>query len=282
MSRILCVGVAAIDIVNHVKEYPGEDTEVRALAQDVRVGGNAANTAQVLAQLGNEVAWAGVISDRAEADLVRDALSRLGVDSGHAAIVAGARMPTSYITLSEANGSRSIVHYRDMPEYPAESFARIDLQGIDWVHFEGRAPDQLARMLERARAKSGRSVSLEVEKPRAGIEALFEGADLLMFSRDYLRAMGADDPEGFLRGLPAGIMATCTWGEQGAWARDSEGTLVHVAAHSPERVVDTLGAGDVFNAGLVDAICRGLSLHEAVRLAGRLAGDQCGREGLML
>lgn len=282
MSRILCVGIAAIDIVNHVSHYPGEDTEVRALARDIRLGGNAANTAQVLAQLGCEAAWAGNLSDRPEADLARETLSRLGVDIGHAAIIADACMPTSYVTLSRANGSRSIVHYRGMPEYAAEAFMDIDLRAFDWVHFEGRALDQLVAMMERARGMCGLPVSLEVEKPREGIESLFPVADLLMFSRDYLLAKGEQDPEAFLRGLPPGVMATCTWGAKGAWARDFEGRVMHAGASVPKQVIDTLGAGDVFNAGLLHAITRGVPMAGALAEANRLAGDQCGREGLSL
>ena len=280
MPSILCVGIATLDIINQVERYPAEDSEVRALAQQQRVGGNAANTAMVLAQLGDAVTWVGNLGDHAEANPVREAFARHGVDAGQARVVAGGHMPTSYVTLSRETGSRSIVHFRDLPEYPAEAFSRLDLRSFDWIHFEGRAVDQLAPMLERARGMCGLPVSLEVEKPRQGIEALFERADLLMFSRHYVTAQGHTDPSRFLATVPRGLMATCTWGDDGAWARDFEGTIAHVAAHRPDKVVDTLGAGDVFNAGLLHAITRGLPMERALQQANRLAGEQCGREGL--
>ena len=68
MPSILCVGIATLDIINQVERYPAEDSEVRALAQQQRVGGNAANTAMVLAQLGDAVTWVGNLGDHAEAN----------------------------------------------------------------------------------------------------------------------------------------------------------------------------------------------------------------------
>lgn len=281
MPRILCVGIATVDIVNQVDHYPPEDSEVRALQQQVRLGGNAANTAIVLAQLGDAAAWAGNLSDGPDARLARVTFAQHGVDYSHATVIPGAHMPTSYVTLSRASGSRSIVHYRDLPEYTAEAFTGIDLRGFDWVHFEGRAVDQLRLMIERARGVCGLPVSLEVEKPREGIDALFGEVDLLMFSHDYLRNRGGH-PEDFLQTLPAAGMATCTLGDQGALARDFEGNIERVQAHRPIEVVDTLGAGDVFNAGLLHAITVGVPMPEALSQANRLAGEQCGKAGLQL
>lgn len=282
MARVLCVGIATLDIVNMVEAYPPEDSEVRALSQQVRAGGNASNTAQVLAQLGAEAHWVGNLSDQPQAQLVRDAFSRFGVDVSRAHVCEGKAMPISYVTLSKETGSRSIVHFRDMPEYAAEDFQQLDIRSFDWVHFEGRAIDQLAPMMQRARGMCGVPISLEVEKPRAGIEALFDQADLLFFSRDYAQQQGFDSAQALLHQLPSGTLATCTWGALGAWAMDINGELLHEPAFQPTQVVDTLGAGDVFNAGMLQAISSGRTMAEALRSAARLAGEQCGRAGMAL
>lgn len=282
MARVLCVGIATVDVVNLVDGYPLEDTEVRALEQQVRCGGNAANTATVLAQLGIETHWAGNLSDQPTTHIIRQNMSRHGVDLSRAVEITGGCQPTSYITLNRQNGSRSIVHYRDLPEYVAKAFLQIDLSGFDWVHFEGRAIPELASMLKRARGICGLPVSLEVEKPRVGIEQLFSEADALFFSRDYALAKGFETAPALLSGLPTATLATCTWGDQGAWAVDYEGQALHEPAFSPLEVIDTIGAGDVFNAAMVAALCEGVPVSEALGRATRLAGQQCGREGLEL
>jgi len=281
VARILCVGIATLDIVSRLDRYPPEDAEVRAKAQDWRCGGNAANTAVVLAQLGDAVAWAGNLGEDPASDLIRRTFDRFGVDHRHAHRVPGGQAPVSCVWLSDAGGSRTIVHHRDLPEYAAADFATLPLAGLDRVHFEGRAVDQLDPMLQRVRA-AGLPVSLEVEKPRPGIEALFGEADLLFFSGDYLRARGEPDPVAFLQGLPPGILATCTRGAAGAWLRDAAGRVHHRPAWRPSQVVDPLGAGDVFNAGMLHALAAGRPPPEALAFANRLAGEQCAREGLEL
>lgn len=276
----MCVGIATLDIINRVEEYPAEDTEVRALAQSQRMGGNAANTAIVLAQLGVQAFWVGNLAQPAE--IIERGFARHGVDASLSVRIPGAAMPTSYILLSEATGSRSIVHYRDLPEYRAADFPELDLSGFDWVHFEGRAIDQLVPMLQHVRDVGGLTVSLEVEKPREGIEKTFNQADLLLFSHDYALAQGFSDATGLLRSLPPGVRATCTWGAQGAWAIDRDGRLFHSAAPPLESVVDTLGAGDVFNAAMIYALSRGRPMERALHEAVGLASSQCTREGLEL
>jgi ketohexokinase len=279
MAQVICIGTATLDIVNRVERYPAEDSEMRALAQSRRMGGNAANTALVLAQLGDRVFWVGNLAESTE--IVDQSFARHGVDASLAVRIPDAVMPTSYVLLSEASGSRSIVHFRDLPEYSAENFLKLDLRRFSWVHFEGRAIDQLEPMLSRVRGIGGLQVSLEVEKPRRGIERLFGQADLLLFSRDYAQARGFSDAPALLHSLPRGVLATCTWGAQGAWAID-QGRLMCAAPPPLASVLDTLGAGDVFNAAIIHELGGGRTLEQSLQTAVALASAQCTRAGLEL
>jgi ketohexokinase len=278
--RVLGVGIATLDVVNEVEGYPAEDAEVRALAQRVSRGGNATNTLAALAQLGHRCSWAGMLADDRAAELVRAELHALGVATDHVRRQRGGTTPTSYVTLSRTNGSRTIVHYRALDEYPAAAFATIALADFDWVHFEGRAVPELDAMLRHLRAAGGPRCSLEVEKPRPGIEALLTRADLVMFGRAYVEALGYAEPVAFLHDQPQGLAAVCGWGDAGAWGRSADGSVHHAAACPPPQVLDTLGAGDVFNAAVIDAWLGGRTLAEALAAGCRLAGAKCGRRGL--
>lgn len=284
MASILGIGIGTLDIINTVDGYPPEDTEVRALAQRRRRGGNCTNTLAVLSQLGHDCAWGGVLATEPDGALIRADLERYGVDMRTVRSTPQGKAPTSYVTLNRRNGSRTIVHYRDLPEFGFEDFARIDLHPYHWLHFEGRNVTDTRRMLARAReAVPAVPRSVEIEKPRPGVGDLFADADLLLFSRHFATARGFTDPERFLRGIEEetpGVVRVLAWGEAGGYALDRDGRLYHSPAYPPPRLVDTLGAGDTFNAGIIDALVRGVALDEALHRACRLAGRKCGHEGL--
>ncbi|HKJ71574.1 MAG TPA: PfkB family carbohydrate kinase [Gammaproteobacteria bacterium] len=285
MAAILGVGVATLDIVNEVAAYPAEDSEVRADAQRLRRGGNAANTLEVLAQLGHSCAWAGVWADEPDGRWIVGDLEARGVRTDTALMVEAGKSPTSYISLSRATGSRTIVHFRDLPELTSQDLAAIDLTGYRWVHLEARPnTDEVHRMLRLIREHNPQAwLSLEVEKPRDGLAHCLHDPDVLLFSGDYARALGFEGPEAFLRSLdPAAApgLKVCTWGAEGAAALDNGGRMHRVAARVPERVVDTVGAGDTFNAGLIDAFVHGRHIEEALEAAADLAGRKCGQSGL--
>jgi ketohexokinase len=282
--RVLGVGIATLDIINSVDGYPAEDDEVRATFQRRTRGGNATNTLTVLASLGHACDWAGVLPQDAASLEVASILETAGIGLDHVQHLDRGHLPTSYITLNSRNGSRTIVHYRDLQEYRAAWFDRIDLSPYDWVHFEGRAPQELAPMLGQARS-AGKRISLEIEKPREGIEELFTLPDLLFFSRHYAQSRGFDSAAEFLDHLalpPGGTrpLCFCTWGDDGAWALTEDDMLYHQPAFEVPEPVDTIGAGDVFNAGVIDAMLRGFGMQETLRDACRLAAHKCGRIGL--
>jgi len=273
-----------LDIVNEVAVYPDEDSEVRALARDRRIGGNMANSLRVLRQLGHTCAWCGTYADDASGHEILAGLGRQGIDTAAAVGHAGSATPTSYVSLSRATGSRTIVHFRDLPELGAADFARVPLERYDWLHFEGRNPAETARMLDDcARRRPGLSVSMEIEKPRPGIERLFEGPGVLFFSRAFARNCGFDDPKAFLANQwqrTSADILLLPWGEHGAYGQARGAAPRFAPAHAPVELVDTLGAGDVFNAAVIDGMLRGLDLSRMLARANRLAGHKCGRRGL--
>ena len=280
---ILAVGIATLDIINHVVVYPHEDDEVRALRQSVRRGGNATNSLVVLSQLGYDCHWAGTLSDETDSRLILEDLARYAVDCRHVRRYRTGKVPTSYVLLSEATGSRTIVHYRDLPEYSVEDFLRIDISPYDWVHFEGRNVPATRSMLRYlADLKRVCPISLEVEKPREDIASLYPYPDVLMFSRPFAQSRGFAHPaELFASVRPHNhqAMLFCTWGEQGAWLQTAAGEILHVAA-GKRTLVDTLAAGDVFNAGVIHGLLQRQTAREVLETAVRLAGDKCAQDGL--
>lgn len=282
--NILGIGIATLDVINLVDEYPMEDAEVRASRQWLSRGGNATNTLVVLSQLGQHCSWGGVLSRDQGGEFIHKDLQSYRIAMNPVVYKEG-HTPTSYVALSCGNGSRTIVHYRDLPEYSMQDFSSIDLEPFGWIHFEGRNPIALKAMLQQT-IQVGICCSLEVEKPREGIEALFSLPGLLLFSKSYAQQKGYQQAEPFLLAMRRiagpGKRLVCAWGEEGAWALDKDDIQLHSPAFPPPIVVDSLGAGDVFNAGIINGLARGDSLQRVLIDACRMAGRQCGREGLVI
>lgn len=286
MACILGVGIATLDIINRVAEYPAEDSEVRALGQRICRGGNATNTLVALSQLGHRCRWAGTLAEEPDAKYILADLQQYQIDTSAIVTIPHGKVPTSYIAVSERTGSRSIIHYRDLAEYTVADFRRVDLAAVDWLHFEARNVAETGQMLAWAREQRPRlPISVEVEKPRPDVERLFTRANVLLFSRAFAATRGFQHAEGFLRAMralaPQAVLVVA-WGSEGAYGLEPGDGVHHCPAFPPPRVIDTLGAGDTFNAGFIDAQLRGESLSGSLERANRLAGKKCGLIGLEL
>lgn len=284
MAKVLGVGIATLDIISYVDAYPQEDQELRASGQQLRRGGNVTNTLSVLAQFGHQCSWAGTFVDDASMVIIARELDQDGIDMRWAQRVAQGRMPVSSVLINSSSGSRTIVHYRDLPEFGFDRFAAIDLATYDWLHFEGRNIDATCDMIAHARAVApDLPVSVEIEKPRAGIERLSALADVCLFSRGYAQVRGYAQARSFLdtlsRQLP-GIDLVCAWGDEGAYAVTRQGEALHAKVSVPGAVVDTLGAGDVLNAGVIHAYLGRQPLACGLDFACRLASKKCTQQGL--
>jgi len=280
MARILLVGTATLDLVFALDHYPQADEEMRAQSLRMVRGGNAANTAVVLSRLGHEVEFLGVLADVPETSVITEDFDGHAIGYGHCPRLPG-KPPTSSIYLS--GSSRSIVHYRDLPELSEDDIRQVDLPGFDWVHFEGRNVDEVERMMLFARRhKPGLFVSLELEKPRDNIDSLYPLADLLICSRHFAQHVGHAEPQRFLAWMRQQAPQACiiaAWGGEGAYGLGSRDELCHAPTLPPEQIVDTLGAGDTFNAAVIDAALRRTSMPELLQVACGLAGRKCGHHG---
>jgi ketohexokinase len=288
MAKILGIGNAVLDVILTVPHHPQEDEEIRATQKHFASGGNANNTLYVLAQLGHHTALCTTLAADSEAKQLLSDLQTRGIATEHVQKFIKARTPTSFITLNAQNGHRTIVHYRDLPEVSFEHFAKIEIEEYDWLHFEGRNLDNLPGMLNIAKTfLTHQPISLEVEKPRDGIETLFAQVNLIIFSHHYAKAKGYADGEALLKAIKPSVKnanLVCTWGDQGVWFSGANSgvnsSIHHLNAENVTPIIDTLGAGDTFNAGLIDGLLNGLSLEEAVIKANHLAAIKCRQPGL--
>ncbi len=283
MSKIISIGVATLDIVNHVDHYPREDEEIRATGQQCVRGGNAANTACVLAQLGHQVEFIGNLADDAAARLIQDSFATYAVSTKYCPIHPHSQSPTSYITLNNANGSRTIVHVRQLAELASSDVLDVPWAEYDWFHLEGRHVSETTQILHAIhRSRIDQPISIEIEKERPQVDALLPLADVLIFSRAFIVGRGFDNAANFFDSLRARgntALLVSGWGENGAYAQEPLGKLLHAPAQPPTQIVDSIGAGDTFNAGVIAALCAGRTLESAITQGCAIAGQKLAQQG---
>ena len=285
MNKVLSVGIATLDIINVVDHYPDEDEEMRALSQTCRRGGNAGNTAVVLAQLNVESHWLGRLADDNNAQLISNDFQYHDVKFDHAAVQPGSATPTSYITLNENNGSRTIVHYRDLDELAFADTKAIDWHSYDWLHFEARNIEVTRQILSfiKEQTSFAGSISLEVEKVRGNETSLLPFADLVFFSKSYVKMRGFAHCDQFVQAFAEDQKQDWIfpWGEQGSYAFLADASQIHQLAEIVS-CIDSVGAGDTFIAATIAARLRKLNWLEALQFANQTAAKKIGRFGFSL
>ncbi|NXI75738.1 KHK Ketohexokinase, partial [Rhipidura dahli] len=283
--RIMCVGLVCLDIISVVESFPAEDSDTRCLSQRWQRGGNASNSCTVLSLLGAPCSFMGSLAPGPAADFIAADFKRRGVDTAHVAWQPRGEVPCACCLVNNTSGSRTIVlHDTNLADVTARDFERVDLSQYKWIHFEARNAAEQGAMLERVErhnrtAAPGQRVrtSVELEKPREELLPLMGRGHVV---RELLRAMGrAVGRQRLSGGRPKAATLICAWAEKGADAMGPNGELVHSDAFPPETLVDTLGAGDTFNAAVIFALAEGRTLQDALTFGCRIAGRKCGIQG---
>ncbi|KAE8152424.1 Ribokinase-like protein [Aspergillus avenaceus] len=301
---LVAVGACYVDTILTTPHYPGEDEKLRASSISRRRGGNCPNSLEVLQQLtAHGRSMTGLSLDLVAVLPAKSSIASQQIQSAfeprvqlsHCIYREKFEEPaSSYIFKSQSTDSRTIVNYNELPEMTIEEFKRIaDELGpkATWFHFEGRIPDVTLACIHYLRQRFPLvRVSVEAEKPaRPGLQELAMEADVVFYSKSWTQGQGYLSAKECLEKQSSIVrkasLLFCTWGQDGAVALDMEtGNLIHSPAYliADSKVVDTIGAGDTFIAGMLYGLnCQQESwdLSQKLSFANRVAGMKVTQEG---
>ncbi|HLK60696.1 MAG TPA: sugar kinase [Chthonomonadaceae bacterium] len=254
---------------------PGFSRLEEAVSLDVRIGGSESNTAVALERLGLRAAWWSKLPANPLGRRIENEIRRWGVD-------------TSGVIWDETPGTRAGLYFLDFGVSPratdvyydraASAASRLTALEVDatritharLLHLTGITPalsPYCAKAVTRAMAlakEAGMRVSFDVNyrsklwtpaEARQGLEPLLGQVDLLLCPQSDAALLfeihgNGPDVARELRERYGVQVAVVTCGGEGAVACDDAGDWA-ATPYALGQVVDRVGAGDAFNAGIL-------------------------------
>lgn len=261
IPKILAVGHSCLDIVHSLSEIPAPNIKVPSSKVEVQVGGNAANEAVALCDLGASADLHTVLG-RDSHPFTRILLALLksrGVGTGHCCFDETQDCPSSTIMVLP-DGERAIMNWQSN-EIRSAIPSPISLQGYSMVVADTyRLP--MVRSVFSAASRIGIPTMIDVDDPLPDI-GMIPSTDHVWFSHEAWRRHRI--PIQDLQARFGGVVGITDGHRPVTWVgRDRV-----VRYHQPPSVkaINTLGAGDVFRARLALGICIGEALDKSIESA---------------
>ncbi|KIF77920.1 sugar kinase [Streptomyces sp. 150FB] len=279
-GAVLVMGEALIDLV---------PSALDPLAHLAQPGGAPANVAVGLAKLGTPSWYAGALGGDGFARTIEERLLGAGAELG---LCARSPLPTALAVADPGpEGTAYHFHLADTATFQLEDrSAEVGRFGAVYAGGLAAVVDPSAEAVAAtARAAAGRSVlvvdpnvrddrTLDPEQGARRLRELCSLAQVVKASDEDLTRLWPDaDPEDTCRALAReGRLVVLTRGARGSTAYTGSAEPVSVPA-ARVRVVNTIGAGDAFMAGMLTWLTR----EEAFRDGGAAALPRAGAEAML-
>ena len=261
-------------------------------------GGSEANVAVSLAEFGTPAAYVSRVPDNAIGQAAINSLRRYGVDTD-GVLRGGERLGLYFLENGASQRAAGLIYDRRHSAIAEATAADFDwdalLSGADWFHFSGITPALSPAMAEatlsavRAAKARGLTVSCDLnyreklwsrKEARAAMGALMPFVDVVIGTEE-----DADDAldlraDGDYDALAKAIAAATACRTVALIRRESrsatdhlwramlyDGTTTYYSKEYPVRLVDSVGGGDAFSAGIIYGLKSGLSAAETLEFA---------------
>jgi sugar/nucleoside kinase (ribokinase family) len=287
-ATVTVIGCVQADVVmSPVTDLPAPGGTQLTEQMAIRVGGAGANAALASVEAGLRVRLIGSIGDDQLGDWMREQLTQAGL-ADELVVVAGETTGLTVVLESPAR-DRTFLTYLGVnarwiaATIPDDALTCDNLLLCDYFVAPGLRGEAARRLLDTARARGARTFFDTTWDPegfsgetRAEVGRLLPYVDVFLPNEVEARALagGAKNAEQAARALQgvSGGWVVVKLGPRGCLAVGPDGAELTAPAPAVN-VVDTTGAGDAFNAGLVHALAGGARWPDALGIACRFATE---------
>lgn len=280
---VVALGELNVDIIlNGIDGFPEMGKEKFARSMNVTLGSSTAIFAANIACLGARTAFAGMVGKDSFGDLVCSSLEAKGVDTSF--LIRSAEYSTGATVVMSYDEDRANLTFQGAMDHMGFShidpslFTRTRHIHISSIFMQSALKASLDRIFAAARA-NGVTISMDTqwdptEKWDFDYRKILPEVDVFMPNETELRAIvGTDDFDEAVRSIQPYLRqaAVIKCGSRGSVLVLKDGTVSRMEPFLNKSVVDTVGAGDSFNAGFIYGYVNGLELPACQRL-GNLTG----------
>lgn len=290
-QRIVCFGELLLRL-----SAPGRERLLQTPRLEVHIGGAEANVAVSLARFGHEAAMVSTVADNALGEAAAGELRRHGVDTREVRVGHG-RMGLYFLSHGALQRPSEVLYDRADSAFVRATgydWERL-LEGVSWLHLSGVSPalgDVTAQAtIAAARAARRRGVKVSFDGNFRGklwqawggdasmiLRQIFAEADLLFADhRDIAVVLGrhveADGEAAVVEAAAHAFAAfpnlqwlastvrqqrSVDWHSLSALMIGRDGVPHHAPAYELQAIVDRIGTGDAFAAGVLHGLLTGM------------------------
>lgn len=270
---VIGIGVAAIDDMLYVDDYPGRNVKTQLEGVERHGGGPACTATAAVGALQGKCAYVARLGNNNLSAYIESSLKNRGVDTAHIVRVAEAAPYHSYIVADRAGNRNVFYDASQFKAVAAEDIPESLVLSASLVLLDHVADPALVAVAEKIKNLHVPIIG-DIEGRSESALRMAELADYLVVPEEFACwATGLDHPEKACVKLAQTKRAATvvTSGANGCYFCEADYPKVeHFPAFEIE-VFDTNGCGDTFHGAFALAIARGLALQASVAFASAAA-----------
>jgi sugar/nucleoside kinase (ribokinase family) len=273
---VLVVGELNVDLImNQIDQFPAVGKEVLAHTMTLALGSSSAIFASNLSTLGSKVTFSGMIGKDDFGNYILSALQKKRVDVSN--VISSAEVSTgATIVLNFGEDRANVTHPGAMAQFKINDVPDTALQQARHLHvssvfLQPALKKNIVALFMKAKSL-GLTTSLDPqwdpeEKWDLDFAKLLPYVDVFMPNVKEVEGItGIPDVLTAMKSLSSGNIVVVKNGSAGAWLLQGAERL-HQPSFLNRNVVDSIGAGDSFDAGFIHKFIQNKSLKECLEFA---------------